>query len=222
MKSSEGKKFTIIIPAHNEAKHISQVVKHTQKFAEHIIVVNDGSRDETACLARQAGATVISHIVNLGKGAAAKTGCDFAYTQGYEAMVLMDADGQHLPEDIPRFLEALKRKDIVFGYRKTARDAPVLMNLGNWGLTQLSKLLFSMDIYDTQSGYRAFTKRAYRKIRWNARDYAMESEMIFRARGLRHAQIPIKRIYLDTAKGTTIFNGISIGFRMLKWKLFGG
>lgn len=215
-------KVAIVIPAWNESKHIYDVVKRTQKVVSDIIVVDDGSKDNTTELAKKAGATTLTHIINMGKGAAAKTGCDFAYKKGYDILILMDADGQHMPEDIPRFLKALEKKDIVFGYREQNKNAPIIMTFGNWFLTTASQILFGMAIKDTQSGFRAFTKKAYKKIKWNSTDYAMESEMIYRAQGLKFSQIPIKRIYLDNEKGTTVWHGIKIGWQMLKWKLIGG
>lgn len=215
-------KVAVIIPAWNESKHIYGVVKRTKKIHSDIIVVDDGSKDKTTEIAKSAGAIVLTHILNMGKGAAAKTGCDYAYKQGYDVMILMDADGQHLPEDIPRFLKELQKKDIVFGYREANKNAPLVMTFGNWVLTTMSKLFFGMSLHDTQSGYRAFTRKAYKKIRWKSTDYAMESEMIYRAQGLRFTQIPIKRIYLDNEKGTTVMHGIKIGWQMTKWKFLGG
>ena len=79
-----------------------------------------------------------------------------------------------------------------------------------------------MAIIDTQSGFRAFNRKAYRQIKWKSSGYGMESEMIYRAKGLKYSQIPIKKIYLDVDKGTTAIHGVKIGIQMLKWKLFGG
>ena len=111
-------KVWVVIAAYNEAKHISKVIKDTKKFCENIIVVDDGSKDHTYVLAKESKAYALKHIVNMGKGAAIKTGCDFALRQGAEILILVDADGQHEPKEIPNFLNAIKDKDIVFGYRK--------------------------------------------------------------------------------------------------------
>lgn len=215
-------KVAIVIPAYNEAERIGNVITRTRKVSKNysIIVVNDGSKDDTASIAKKKGAIVLSHIINLGKGCAAKTGCDFAYRERYDIIILMDADGQHEPEDIPRFLEQLEKVDIVFGYRKVGKQ-PFVYKLGNFGLTELSKLLFKMGIIDTQSGFRAFRRKTYRKIRWQSKQYGMESEMIFRAQRLRYSQIPIKNIYYDVNKGTTILDGIKIAIDMIRWKLMG-
>lgn len=214
-------KDAIIIPAYNEGSRIVSTLNETKKIKGiDIIVVDDGSSDDTKKQAESKKVTVLHHIINLGKGAAVKTGCDYALKKGYKNIILMDADGQHEPKDIPRFQKELQKYDIIFGYRKTGK-APVISKLGNFGLTIITQILFGMKIYDTQSGFRAFTSKAYKKIRWKSTDYTMESEMIFRAKGLRYKQIPIKTIYHDTSKGTTVIDGIKIGFQMLKIKIFG-
>ncbi len=215
-------KVAVVIPVYNEEKHLHNVIKRVKKVSSSydIIVANDGSTDNTKQIAQKQDVTVLSHVVNLGKGAAAKTGCDYAYRKKYDYIVLIDGDEQHEPEDIPRFIKELKTHDIVFGYRVIGK-APFVYKLGNWGLTIISKILFSMAIIDTQSGFRAFSRKAYRKIRWSSRQYGMESEMIFRAQLLKYKQIPIKNIYHNANKGTTVFDGIKIGFNMIRWKLLG-
>ena len=110
-----------VIPAHNEQYSIAGIVRKTKKYAGNSVLVDDGSTDKTGELARQAGAIVLKHIVNLGKGAALKTGCDFAVKNGAKFIIAIDADAQHSPNDIPRFIEKLKKYDIVFSYRKASR-----------------------------------------------------------------------------------------------------
>lgn len=214
--------IAVVVPAHNEEKHIKSVISRIKKVSKDysIIVVNDGSSDNTSAIASKESVTVLNHIINMGKGAAAKTGCDYAYRNRFDIIVLIDGDGQHEPEDIPRFVEKLSHVDIVFGYRRVG-NVPFVYRVGNWALTQLSKILFHMGIIDTQSGFRAFTRKTYRKIRWQSRNYGMESEMIYRAQRLKYEQIPIKNIYLDNHKGTTILDGIKIAINMIRWKLLG-
>lgn len=220
------KKIAAIMPAWNEEKHISEVIKRVKavaiknKLELDLIVVDDGSTDNTSKESKKAKADfVLKHIINLGKGNAARTGCDFAYKEKYTTIILMDSDGQHEPEDIPRFLEALKNTDIVYGYRTSEGKSPMLMNIGNWGLTFLTKIMFGSKIRDTQSGYRAFRKKIYKQIRWESKQYGMETEMIVNAKGLKYKEIPIKTIYLDNYKGTTPVHGIKILIQMIKWKL---
>src|SRR3989338_7221124 len=97
----------VIIPACNEEKHLPQVLRKTKEYAQHIIVVDDGSEDNTAEIAKQEKVILLQHSVNLGKGAALKTGCDYAYQKGAQNMIVLDADAQHNPENIPALLQQL-------------------------------------------------------------------------------------------------------------------
>ena len=221
MKNS---KTWAVIPAHNEEKNIAKVVQKSMKFVEKVIVVDDGSADNTSDLAEKEGAIVLKHIVNMGKGAALKTGCDFAVRKEVDYIIVLDADAQHNPGDIPRFKEKLRKYDIVFGYRKLSGKMPALLRFGNRFISQATKFLYGISLYDTQSGYRAFSRNAYKKIRWNSSDYSMESEMVARVgkQKLKYVQIPIETIYTDKYKGTTILDGMKIVLNMFWWKILNG
>lgn len=211
----------VVIPASNEEKHIKEVIKNTKKFTNNILVVDDGSKDKTSIIAEKSGAFVLRHIVNLGKGSALKTGCEYAVKKGAEKIVVLDADGQHDPKEIPEFVKALDNADIVFGYRRLNKKMPLILRFGNWFIFFMTKFLFRLKIVDTQCGYRSFTADAYNKIKWDAADYSMESEMIANASKthLKYSQIPIETIYSDKYKGTTIFDGIRIVLNMVWWRL---
>jgi glycosyltransferase involved in cell wall biosynthesis len=215
------KKFFVIIPAHNEEKHIAPVVRKTKKSASNIIVVDDGSTDRTSELARKEGVIVLRHIINLGKGAALNTGAEYAIAKGAEAFVFMDSDGQHRPEDIPRFLKALDNADIVFGSRALNKNMPVVLKFGNWFINQVNNILFGVKLMDTQSGYRALTADAYRKIKWKSTNYSVESEMVAKTgrAKLKYKEITIRTIYSDKYKGTTVIDGVKIVLNMLWWKI---
>lgn len=217
-------KIWAVVPAYNEEKNIVSIIRKAKKYVDEVIVVDDGSKDRTKEAAEKANAVVLRHVVNLGKGAALKTGCDFAAKKGAKFMVALDADAQHNPDDIPRFIEKLKKYDMVFSYRKASRKMPLVLRFGNWFISNVVRVLYGVKLNDTQSGYRAFSKKAYKKIRWSASDYSMESEMISRAgkQKLKYVQIPIETIYSDKYKGTTIIDGIKIVLSMLWWKLFNG
>ncbi|MGV8169073.1 MAG: glycosyltransferase family 2 protein [Candidatus Nanoarchaeia archaeon] len=220
-------KIFIIIPGYNEAKHIGDVISRTKKEGfQNIIFIDDGSADNSSKVAKDHGAIVLKHIVNLGKGAAAKTGCDYALKNEAKILVLMDSDGQHKPEEIKKFVSALNSKgaDIVFGYRRMNKNMPLVMRLGNWGINFLSRIINGIKIKDTQSGFRCLTSDAYRKIRWNSNDYSMESEMIANVakKRLKYEEIPIETIYHDEYKGTTVIDGLKIFINMLKFRLKGG
>ncbi len=211
-----------ITPAHNEERDIALIIKKTKRYADEVVIVDDGSMDRTSIYAKKAGAIVLRHIVNLGKGAALKTGCDYAIKKGAKLIVVLDADAQHNPDNIPRFLDKLKKYSIVFSYRKLSRKMPIVLRFGNWFISGIVSLFYGVSLKDTQCGFRAFTADAYKKIRWNASDYSMESEMIARAgkQNLKYVQIPIETIYSDRYKGTTIVDGIKIVMNMLWWRLF--
>lgn len=216
------KKVFVVIPGLNEEKHIGNVVSRvkTQGFSN-VIFVDDGSTDKSSSEAKKAGAIVLRHVVNMGKGAAAKTGCDFALKKGADILVLIDADGQHKPEDIKKMLFALNGKDIVFGYRSLNKNMPFVMRLGNWGINKASEIINGIKLRDTQSGFRCMTSEAYKKIRWTSNNYSMESEMIAKVakNKLKYAELPIETIYLDNFKGTTIADGVKIFINILKFKI---
>lgn len=218
-------KIAVVIPAKNEEKRIEQVIKRVkEKVPESdIIVIDDGSDDQTVQTAENvSGIMVLRHRINLGKGAALKTGCEAAVQREAETIVLMDADGQHNPEDIPRFLEALSDEyDIVFGSRIIGDDMPYVMRLGNKFLSFVTSLLFRSYISDTQSGFRAFRASVYPKIIWSSSGYGVETEMIINAakHHLRMKEIDIKTVYHDSYKGTTIMDGIRIFINLILWRL---
>ena len=211
----------VVIPAYNEEKHISKIIKETKEYADKVIIVDDGSKDKTSSIARRSKAIVLTHLVNLGKGATLKTGCDYAVKNNASFIIAIDADAQHDPKEIPRFLEGLKNHEIVLGYRKLNRKMPFVLKFGNWFINKTIRFLYRIKIRDSQCGYRAFTAKAYKKLRWKASDYSMESEMIAKIGKykLSYAEIPIATIYSDKYKGTTVLDGIKIVFNLLIWRL---
>ena len=216
----------IIVPAYNEEKTIRNVLLAIKKIIpeKNIIVGNDGSKDRTAEISRSENIILIDEKRNHGKGWITRKACDYAIRKGYKKIILMDADGQHFASDIPKFIKELESKDIVFSYR-VGEKQPFIFKIGNKGLNIISKILFGINIKDTQSGFRGFTKEAYERIRWKSDDYAMESEMIARSKGLIYSEIPIKKIYnkehKGDDKGTTVWTGLRIAWQMMKWRLKG-
>lgn len=216
----------VVIPARNERRYLSSLIGRISNDIQTVIVVDDGSTDATQRDLETIGDArliVLRHRVNLGKGAALRTGCDAAITLGAEVIILMDADGQHEPENTSRFLHTLDQEnvDMVFGYRKIGKDMPLMMMIGNKFLSIAANLIFGVYLLDTQSGFRAFRASIYPKIQWKSRGYSVETEMIARAAKYRitFREIEIKTIYHDKHKGTTPFDGIKIFFDMLRWKL---
>lgn len=213
----------IVIAAHNERGHIGDVILRSRKQGfRNIVVVDDGSQDDTQRIAQQKGAIALRHIVNLGKGAAMKTGADYAISRGAKALIFMDGDGQHKPEELGRFLSSLNRGyAIVFGARKRTEHMPLVLRLGNWFITTVVRVFYNLRLRDVLSGYRAMTADAYRCVRWVSRDYSVESEMIARAgkNNLRYAEFEIATIYHDKYKGTTFLDGFPIVFNLIWWRM---
>lgn len=210
-------KIWAIMPAYNE-ENLQSVIDKTKQYVDHIVVIDDGSEKKIEAK----NAYVLRHMINLGKGAALKTGCEFAIRNGVDKFIFIDSDGQHDPDEIPYFLNALEENDIVFGYRKESGKMPFILRFGNWFLTNIVRFLFKMDLRDVQCGYRAFNIDVYKKIRWESLGYEVENEIIANVgmHKLIYTEIPIKTIYADKYKGTTILDGIRIVWKMFGWWLF--
>lgn len=216
----------VIIPIHNEEKNISNVISKCRKYVNNVVVVDDGSTDNSYSTAKNSGAIMLRHIVNLGKGAALKTGCDFVVKNkknNAKILIFIDGDGQHDADIIPVFIEKLKNSDIAIGVRRFDKKMPFIMRFGNNFINFIINLLFHVKISDSQSGYRAVWAVKYKQIRWKAQDYSMESEMIANIgkHRLKYSQISIPTIYNDEYKGTTVIDGARIVYNIIKWKLAG-
>ncbi|QQG38526.1 MAG: glycosyltransferase family 2 protein [Candidatus Woesearchaeota archaeon] len=214
-------KTIAIIPAYNEEKNIERVIEGTKKYVNYTIVVNDGSIDKTVEKARKAD-LVLTHLVNMGKGLALKTGIEAAIQKKTDVIITIDADMQHDPDDIPRLLKEIKRgSDIVIGSRTIDKEMPFVLKFGNWFLHNSFKKLFKVNIKDTQSGFRAFKSSIYPQLKWASEGYAVETEMLINLNkyNLEYKEIPIKAVYTDKYKGTTPVDGIKIFLSMLLWKL---
>jgi len=214
------KDFFVVIPAYNEASRIDKVVRGVKKFTENIIVVDDGSSDKTSKVAKKSKVKVLRHRINLGKGAAMKTGVEAAFLLGAETVVLMDGDGQHDPKYIPQFLEKISEGyDIVFGSRNLSFGVPLVRFLGNKFGSVLISLLFGIYRSDLLCGFMAFTKKTYQKIKWDSSRYGVETEIVARTgkNKLKYTEIPIETIYIDKYKGVTILDAIGILFSIPRW-----
>lgn len=208
----------IVIPAYNEQKTIGEVIKSLKREGwRNILVVDDGSRDETASIARRNGAVVVSHEKNLGLGAALRTGFREALRLGADAVVTFDADGQHDARDVEKLVEGLKEADFVVGVRR-AFDIPLHKRFGNFVLNVITFLLTG--IYtDSQSGGRALSRKALEKITIKSDRYEVSSEILLRVsqQKIKWKEVEIKCYYPPHArvKGTTILSGIRIFLKLL-------
>lgn len=216
-------KALIIIPAFNEAKAIGKVVSNTKKVFEsgriksQVLVVDDGSTDNTAKIAQKAGAKVISHIYNTGQGGAFATGLAFAKQGGYDLAATLDGDGQHDPKDVLKGIQGISKvgADLLIGSRLIEpRGMTKIKQLGNRGLTYITYTFFGVRVTDSQSGLRVFSNKAIENLRWRGTGYEVCSEMLWRAKqqGLIINEFPIRAIYTDysKSKGQNNWNAINI------------
>lgn len=187
-----------VVPCLNEEMAIATVVSGILKHLPRVLVVDDGSRDTTAAKAESAGADVLRHPTPLGKGAALRDGVNWAAEHGCAWVLLMDGDGQHDPEDIPRFLAAAEQADLVVGNRMAAcATMPLIRRWANrWSSRQLSRRL-GREIPDAQCGFRLVRVAAWQKAALQANGFEIEAEMLikFLAAGFPVAFIPIRTIY---------------------------
>jgi glycosyltransferase involved in cell wall biosynthesis len=186
-----------LIPAWNEATRMRPIVEATRAYMP-VLVVDDGSDDDTSAVAEAAGATVVRHPRNRGKGVALMTGFDWALERGYEAVLTLDADGQHDPADIPKFLAAYQAGagDLIIGQRDFSQMPfpRVFTNpFGSW----LLSLALGTRIYDNQSGYRLHSRRFLETLDLTTTGFELEVEVIIQAvcQGTRIGWVDIRTIY---------------------------
>jgi glycosyltransferase involved in cell wall biosynthesis len=172
------------IPAFNEEKNISNLINDVSKYVDSVIVCDDGSTDGTVNESKKSGAFVISNNKNLGKGAALKSLFNFARHSNADVIVTIDGDGQFLPEEIPKLTKDIEdgKSDIVIGYRfETEKDMPSYRKIGNRVLDELSKKASNLNLRDTQSGFRAYSKKAIEKINFTHNGFVADSEILIDA-----------------------------------------
>ena len=190
----------IVMPAHNEARTIRQVVETAARYLP-VIVVDDGSTDETAALASAANARVISQHPNQGKGVALVTGFTTALAGDAQAIIMLDSDGQHDPEEIPRFIQAYQtsKADLIIGYRDFSK-MPLVRRISNTTGTLLFSAAMGKKIRDNQSGYRLVSRKlAQLMVESSERGFEFEVEMIMACvkNQLLLEWVPIRTIYGD-------------------------
>jgi glycosyltransferase involved in cell wall biosynthesis len=192
----------IVIPAHNEAKAIGDLVKTILELDHDVIVVDDGSIDDTAILARTQGAHVISTHQKSGKGNALRLAFAQAIAQGYDAVITLDGDGQHAPSDIAHFLECYQKShaDIINGNRMHDTKAmPWLRRLTNKFMSWMISAVCRQKIADTQCGFRFITTKVLKAIELQSNDFEIETEILIKAskKGFRITSVGIQTIYRD-------------------------
>ncbi len=208
--------ITAILPAFNEEVSIGSVVLRTRQYADRVIVVDDGSSDRTAVVAALAGAEVLRHSQNQGKGAALKTG--FASLNGDAVIVTIDTDGQHDPADIPRLVQPILQgeADMVNGSRYlngNKKDTPFYRRVGQKVLDVATNIDSGLRVTDSQSGFRAFSGRSKDVFRFGQNGLAIESEMLTdaAAAGLRIKEVEIGVRYdVDGSSEHPVAHGVRV------------
>lgn len=218
--SDESVKILALIPAYNEAPRIANVVTGTLAHLP-VLVVDDGSTDETAAQAGDAGAAVLRQTPNQGKGAALRAGFRWALAEGYDAVVTLDADGQHDPTEIPGFLQAYtaRHADLIIGQRDL-KQIPPIRRLANW----LGRVTFSWalgrSIPDNQSGYRLISRQLMEAILISdEQGFEYEVEMIVTCvrRGFVLDWVPIRTIYAGETSHINPLQHIKSFLRVVWW-----
>ena len=199
----------VVIAAYNESRALGRVLADLAPLPYRIVVVDDGSADETAEAAARAGADVLRHPINLGQGAALQTGIDYALLRGASHVVTFDADGQHRADDIAALLAALSAHDADFAlgsrFRGTTVELPTLRRLMLRAATLFTRVTTGLDVTDAHNGLRAMTRRGAARIRLRQNRMAHASEILHQiaASGLRYVEVPVTIQYsrYSLAKG---------------------
>ena len=226
--NEEDKKSTyVILPAYNEATRIQPVIEEIAEKGYKMVIVNDGSSDNTLEVVRQSqrkypkNIFIYSHIINRGVGVAMQTGFDAVLKYNPKYIVNMDSDGQHSVDDLDNVLEPLVtgRAQAVIGVRPL-KDMPLSRNIANAIMNLLTRIFYKVDVSDSQTGFRAITLDALKKININARGYLISSEFIREVNDndIPFEEVPIKTIYTPEtqAKGTNVTVAFKILLQMIR------
>lgn len=211
-------KVVAVMPAYNEEKTIHHIVKKTKQYVNTVIVVDDGSSDNTSKLAKRAGALVIKHKKNMGLGSSIRTGLKKAKKNGADITITIDADGQHNPDDIPEFIEKINQGyDFVLGKRNLSKY-PFYKKIGNLQLSLLINLISGTALLDTESGYRAFSKKCLKTIKLQAEGYEIAADIIFQIGkyNLMACNINLSSSEYRRGKGVTVFDGFKNFFYIIR------
>lgn len=214
--------ITVIIPARDEEVSIGSMVLKTKKYADHVIVVDDGSIDDTAEIARIAGAEVIRHPKNKGKGEALKTGFYAAFNNGTKIIVTIDADGQHDPDEIPKVVAPISSLGVnmVIGSRYlNGNNIPFIRHMGQKVLDRMTNLNSGVKVSDTQSGFRAFDIDTAEKFSFGENGLSIESQMLAEAASagsvIKEVDVGV-RYDVDCSSENAVVHGMKVLIHILQ------
>ncbi|KKT35124.1 MAG: Glycosyl transferase family 2 [Parcubacteria group bacterium GW2011_GWA2_44_12] len=218
----------VVIPAYNEEKKIRGVVEGVLRVAPHVVVVDDGSNDETAkSVANMEGVRVLRHIINRGYGAATKTGIAYALSMGADVVVTFDADGQHRPEDVPALLAPIHAGfvDVVLGTRfhKNALKVPFLRKFSLKLAVVFTRIISGLRLTDAHNGLRAFSRKSLEKIDFHKNGMSAASEILDEVarHKLLYQEVPVVISYTpySVKKGQSTFKKIMLGLDFIGGKI---
>lgn len=219
-------KSVAIIPAYNEEVALGSIILRTLQYVDEVIIVNDGSDDKTVEVARLAGAEIINHATNLGKGEALKSG--FSAIGDADVVVTIDADGQHNPDEIPSLIKPVIEDgaDLVNGSRYMngpEENTPAYRRVGQQVLDNATNISAGIKVTDSQSGFRAFSPAACKVFRFYDTGFGIESEMLVDVAeaGLKIVEVPITVRYdVDGSTKNPVTHGVGVLLKIIKDKIF--
>jgi len=213
--------YTIVIPAYNEDKHIDAFFRRLKASSFEVspsVLVNDGSVDTTVSVASKYTPYVLNHATNLGKGAALKTGCDFAFTHlKANYVIMMDSDEQHSPNDLLKFIDKIgEGHELILGVR-SFNGMPTIPTYLNKFTSFMIQLLYGTYVPDVPSGYKAISRKMYDEIKWQATGYEVEVEIAQKIarKKIKFATVPIETIYPDYVRGMTLLDGVKVLLKLI-------
>jgi polyprenyl-phospho-N-acetylgalactosaminyl synthase len=211
----------VVIPAYNEARRLAPVVDELRHRYPNVVVVDDGSMDDTAAIARQHGCRVLRHAINRGQGAALQTGMTYSLLEGAQWIVTFDADGQHQTSDLPTLLAPVVagEVDVTLGSRFLGETSPMPWSRRGllWAARWFTRIVSGIHLTDCHNGLRVLSRRAAQRIHLRQDRMAHASEFYdqIKAAGLSYREVPVSVIYTTEtlAKGQNMFNSVSIVFQ---------
>lgn len=215
----------IVIPAKDEGTRVGNVIKKTLLAGfKNVVIVNDGSGDDTEQVAQKHGATVLNHTINLGPGAATQTGIMYAVNKGAQIIVTLDADEQHSPEDIQQLVTTMQREkvDLVIGSRflKKENEIPTIRIFYNKIGNLITFCLTGIMVTDSQSGMKAFSGNFAKKsnLNFNGFEFCVEIIRNLRLHGATFTEVPINVMYSEEtmAKGQSFMSGVKMIGRLFR------
>lgn len=224
----------LLIPVFDEEKYIGRLLQSLMlqlrkiSVIKQLVFIDDGSTDKTSQIllswvashgSKSLKVKIIRHKKNMGKGAAMRSGMEYAKKGRADAVIFMDGDLQHDPEELTKFVRVLQQSPAIFGYRHEPTNMPLLRKLGNRAFGVLVKALFGTKRKDLLCGFLAFSNTVFNRLEWTSQRYGVEMEIALRIHRLKipYAEVPIKTIYFDPHKGMNAMDALRMVISIPYW-----